>query len=140
MDAHQALYRYCATNRPIGFATVPSGYVAVEQRPEQGDGKLLARHGVVVYDRRLSEAEANGFELAPVLTDVQVTALAAEVAAECLEYREGIEEMLADMPAEVSRSILQRVERRFPAGVCLGDRDGFVSRVLAGLGIVTKES
>lgn len=131
------LHRYCATNRPIGFATVPAGYVAVEERPATGDGRSLARHGVVVYDRRLSDHEVAGFELAPILTDCEIANLTGEVAAECAEYRDGIEEMLVDMPGEVGRSILQRVERRYRDGVCVGDRDAFVARVLSALGIST---
>lgn len=137
MDGAQ-LYRYCAMNRPIGFATVPAGYVAVEARPAKGDGRELARHGVVVYDRRLSDQEASSFELAPILRECDIAALASEIALECAEYREGIEEMVDEMPAEVARSILQRVERRHPGDVCLGDRDAFVGHVLAAMGIASK--
>lgn len=133
-------YRYCATNRPIGFATVPAGYVAVEARPATGDGRALARHGVVVYDRRLSDQETAGFELAPILSETEICALAGEIAEECAEYREGIEEMLEDLPQEAARSILQRVEWRFPGVVCLGEREEFVERVLAAMGITSKGS
>lgn len=58
-------YRYGLTNRPLSIGTAPKGWVATEEAPaEHAD---MARHGIVVYDRRLSPEEVAKFELAPVI-------------------------------------------------------------------------
>ena len=130
-----AVHRYAALNRPIGFATVPAGYVGTEARPASGDGRDLARHGIVVYDRPLTDQEVASYELAPVLDPVAVDELVATVAESLSEHREDIEALMEDMPEEIHRCVLQRLEGQFPVGVVLGDRKVFVVRVLEKMGV-----
>jgi hypothetical protein len=62
-------YRYGARNRPIGYATVPSGYVRIEDAvPDE----TRTRHGIVVYDRPLTDEEVRGYELHPYMPLAEV--------------------------------------------------------------------
>jgi hypothetical protein len=63
-------YRYAAVNRPPGYASVPDGYIRVENRPNKGEPFYeLARHGFVIYDRELTLKELNSYELVKVFTE-----------------------------------------------------------------------
>jgi hypothetical protein len=77
------LHRYGARNRPVGFATVPKGYVSVEEPPRNPNGpgvEPYARHGVVVYDRPLTPDEIRSYELAPYLPSKDVVGRAVALA------------------------------------------------------------
>lgn len=124
------LFRYCAQNRPIGYATVPAGHVGVEPRPDQGDAHHLARHGVVVYDRPLTRDEYEGFELAPILAPREIDGVVAALRADVAEYREEMVAMRAEDPVEIDRMVLHHLAEMYPGGVSVGDRTGLVLRVL----------
>jgi hypothetical protein len=53
------LYEYALTLRPVSFATVPPGFVAFRQDPDWP-------HGVVRYNKPLSRADIEHFDLAPL--------------------------------------------------------------------------
>jgi hypothetical protein len=64
-----AEYRYGVRNRPPGYGTVPKGYIRIEPaRP----GEPRTRHGIVVYDRPLTDEEARGYELHPYMPLAEV--------------------------------------------------------------------
>jgi hypothetical protein len=54
-------YRYGAQNRPPDYATIPTGAIRIDD-PIRGIPQT--RHGVVVYNRPLTEEEAYSYELA----------------------------------------------------------------------------
>ena len=88
-----ATWKYGAALRPIGFATVPAGYVRVEQHP-------AFRHGVVVYDHALTPADVESYQLMPriPLPDVEdrIVQQLKEYADECLElYQEAAQQFEA---------------------------------------------
>lgn len=61
-------YRYCLFNRPLGIGAQPKGVVTTEPRPAEGeDWYDIARHGFVIYDRKLTPDEEKAFELPPIL-------------------------------------------------------------------------
>lgn len=97
-------YRYGLTNRPLSIGTAPKGWVATEEAPaEHAD---MARHGIVVYDRRLSPEEVAQFEMAPVIDgDEARNGVAASFVESLGKYagnyaemvREGADSDVADM-------------------------------------------
>lgn len=58
-------WRYGALNRPIGFATAPKGWIRIDSALP---GNTKTRHGIAVYDRRLTDKEARRYELYPELS------------------------------------------------------------------------
>jgi hypothetical protein len=58
-------FRYGLMNRPLSIGTAPKGNAGFEDAP--ADHKEYARHGIVIYDRRLTPAEVSQFELAPII-------------------------------------------------------------------------
>lgn len=64
-------YRYGALNRPPGYATVPKGYIRVDAAIP---GEPRTRHGVVVYDRPLTDEEVRAYELYPYMPLAEVVA------------------------------------------------------------------
>ena len=77
------LHKYGAHFRPIAFAQVPAGFVAVEKHPN-------FRHGVAVYERELTPREVESFELVPLVP-------AAEIVEKLVEpFREYADEYIQD--------------------------------------------
>lgn len=68
-------YRYAMVNRPPHYGSVPPGSIAVEPCPP---GNSIARHGVIVYDRALTDADCAAYELYPYRPLAEVTAAAVE--------------------------------------------------------------
>jgi hypothetical protein len=57
-------YQYALMNRPAGIGAVPGGQMAVLPRPDEGSAfHEYARHGVITYNRQLSDEEIRQFEL-----------------------------------------------------------------------------
>jgi len=50
------VYEYGVSLRPVSFATVPKGYIGTSRHPE-------FRHGLVIYDRKLSRREQDSHHL-----------------------------------------------------------------------------
>ncbi len=78
----QARWSYAVPNRPIGYATVPSGWVEIIDRDDYRLDlqRHVARHGVVIYDRPLTDHEVYSYELIPVVEHQElVQAVADEV-------------------------------------------------------------
>lgn len=89
MPPEIALQRYALVNRPAGFATLPSGLsYRLELRPPEGQPHHhLARHGILVPDRALLDAEVRNFELVPLIdTEAEHEALAERVAEQLSRY------------------------------------------------------
>ncbi|HVT35928.1 MAG TPA: hypothetical protein VHE37_10100 [Nevskiaceae bacterium] len=126
-----ALYRYGVPNRPIGFATVPPGYVEVQPRPADGVYRDHARHGIVVYDRPLAERDVYGFELIPLLDAEQIEAAAGACAKALAEYRDDLLEMETTEPHFVRATILSHPGRAERVTCSVGEPDAFVKRVMA---------
>lgn len=97
-------YRYGVPLRPIGFATVPKGYIGVEQHPK-------FRHGVVVYDRPLTEDEIASFELVPFLSDEQLQTKIDDIVNEMAEYKQEYLEELEDDPRFFRQMVMDKFEQ-----------------------------
>lgn len=61
-----ASFRYALQYRPLQIGAVPKGYVHYE--PDGGDIER-ARHGILTYDRQLTDAEVKQYELVPLSGD-----------------------------------------------------------------------
>lgn len=129
-------YRYAAVNRPPGYASVPDGYIRVEERPAPGEPHYdTARHGFVVYDRPLTDKETRSYELAPVLSVEEERCLAGRIISAAEEYADEYiavaEEDFGEFRAMVA-SELSAYEREAQGyRPSIGDFDDFAASVLA---------
>ena len=123
-------YRYCLFNRPLGIGAQPKGVVATEPRPAEGeDWYEIARHGFVIYDRKLTHDEEKAFELPPILGQDDLDALAQDVAASYAKYRGDIVEMLANKErAWVAANFTEKARRMYP-GYAPALPEGFPAQV-----------
>lgn len=133
-------YRYGARNRPPGYATVPSGYIRVDPPPFPQEARV--RHGVVVYNRPLTDEEVRSYELHPYMPLAEVVdgviASFGEYAEEAYApnvREEGAEQVRSetgyylddhtvytDVPlGEVYKHVAAELLRRFPAPASTGD-------------------
>lgn len=125
--------RYALVNRPAGYATLPPGLgYQLEPRPPAGQPHhQFARHGILVPERALSDAEIRGFELVPLIdTEAEHEALAERVAEQLSRYASAYIESYEDDPTLFARGVMDRAER-MPASV--GDSARFVDTVVARL-------
>lgn len=124
-------YRYGMVNRPVGGGTAPAGWVAVEDRPKDKKHPLyeLARHGILVYDRELTEAEVTNFELAylPKNDDVIV----AKVAKALGKYAKRVFDLAQKDRKTAEGAIMQKAEKeKFGRYLVLVEPDKFMDKVL----------
>lgn len=118
--------RYALEYRPASIGAVPRGYSAIEQSdiPE-------ARHGVIVYDSPLTDEEMLGYELRPILNDVEVAALAEAVANKFDRYRDKMVRLYDEKEINMVRQMIaSRFEHMYPTRPIVGDFDEFVRQVL----------
>ena len=80
-------YRYAMVNRPIGIGCCPKDIVRSEPRPPRGSVHYdLARNGVAVYSRRLTDHETKQFEMAYMVEGIDLQHLVELVAKDLMEY------------------------------------------------------
>ena len=119
------------TNRPAGYAQVPDGWERVSDRTPEFN------HGIIRYDRALTEREMYSFELTPVYASERecVETLIAECAAqdgtsiesEKADLRENIAayaeiDMAPSYPIGVLAEQFNRKARVWPLGQYGGDQ------------------
>lgn len=128
-----AEYRYAMVNRPLSIGTCPKGWVGVEPQPAKGEPHHdAARHGILVYDRKLTEQEMRSYELAPILDDAGEAELAERVVA---FYADDVE-YFAGLAHEDAADLVMHGAEKAKSGylLSLADRGAFVARVLALMG------
>ena len=75
-------YRYALQSRPAGVGAVPEGNKAVLDRPDQADPYYeYARHGIITYDRKLTDEEVSQYELRYLPDDDELRGMANELVA-----------------------------------------------------------
>jgi len=118
------LHKYGAVYRPIAFAQVPPGYVAVEKHPN-------FRHGVAVYERELTPSEVESFELVPL---VPTSTIIEKLAEPFREYADEYLQMNEKYPSDLEVMIGQAFEKlNLYPGDGKFDRAGFTKAVVAKL-------
>ena len=127
-----AEYRYAMVNRPFDIGTAPKeGFVRTEDRPARDAEHFdVARHGIVVYSRELSDAETKSFELALIPSAQQLAKVAAAVAEEMREYARQYREMAETDPVEfgdLARGRAKAIATGYPVSV--GDAIKFAALV-----------
>jgi hypothetical protein len=129
--------RYALVNRPAGLGCVPRGLAfEVEARPSKGEPHHdMARHGILVSERMLSEDEAYSFEL-PVLVDGVATELVAKRVVEASMGRYASEYLGAheDDAEDFARHVLEAAARCMGrVRISVGEPDRLVDLVVIAL-------
>ena len=137
----QTEYRYGLFNRPADIGTVPKGMLRVDPRPEEGvdddtenDHYQTARHGVVVYDRKLTDEETKQFELSPLLSGKDLDDAIAKTVFELSDYAPEYVRMAAQDREQFTTAAYNAMERSATAfKPSIGNFTEFENKVLAGL-------
>lgn len=75
-------YRYALQSRPAAVGAVPDGNKAVLERPDRADPYYeYARHGIITYDRKLTDEEVSQYELRYLPDDDELKGMANELVA-----------------------------------------------------------
>ncbi len=98
--------RYALVNRPPSFSQVPRGYLRVEHIDKGHPLHAIARHGVIVYDRVLTQLETDAYELCEILDDQQIARCVNFAVGELAENREEWLSLLKDDRAYVRSAVL----------------------------------
>lgn len=123
-------HRYAAVNRPPGYATVPDGYTRIDDRPNKGeDHHDIARHGVVVYPRPLTDQEMRSYELRPLVDGPDRDALVDQIATKLSEYRDAILELADDDIDDARQAVHDELANVKPAP-SVGHAEAFADRVI----------
>ena len=131
-EAAQKLYRYAMVNRPVGIGCCPKDHVAIEDRPAPGkDHYEYARHGIVVYERKLTDAETKQFEMAQVVDGAERIPFAKHIASELRRYAKQYIDQSINDPVEFVSNVKERLRSGatgYPPSV--GNIDSFAELVV----------
>lgn len=105
-------FRYAMVNRPPMVGSMPKGMFTVEPRPAAGQPHHdMARHGVAIFERELTDAETKSYELAPMLDGDAITAVADKIADQMSGYADQYVGMADEEPTEFENAVRVRIER-----------------------------
>ena len=136
-------FRYALVNRPAMLGGLPRGLrYTVEPRPAAGDPHHeMARHGILVAERELTEVELKAFELAELIEGPDLDSVAAEVAAGMNKYAAQCVEAEQDDPAQFRNQVLDKAARpKNGVSRSIASPDALVDRVLVLLEDTAKAS
>jgi hypothetical protein len=136
-------FKYALVNRPAMVGGLPRGLMyQVQPRPAPGEPHHdMARHGILLAERELTEAELKNFELAELIEGPALDRVAAEVAAGMSKYAAQYIEQEQDEPAMFRSRVLDKAKRP-DSGVMrsIASDDALVDRVLVLLEDAVKAS
>lgn len=106
-EAAGAAWRYALVNRPAGIGAVPTGFTELQDQPARGQPySTVARNGVIVYDRPLTDKEIADYELKLLPTHADLDALASAVVTNRMgQYAAEYLEMVADDPDMFAKQV-----------------------------------
>lgn len=79
-------YQYALQNRPAGIGAVPEGQVGLLPRPDNGSAYYeYARHGIITYNRQLTDEEVRQCELKYLPNDDEYSDIAREFVAKAFD-------------------------------------------------------
>ena len=118
--------RYCygLVNRPASIGAVPKGEFTIEPSLE-GEGSNFSRHGVIVYDRPLSEKELYDFELSVIADNDLVEELAIFTAINMKEYAQEYLRMADESDDDFKNHVVDQLKNLRKYRVCVGSTDRF---------------
>lgn len=124
-------WRYGLYFRPAGIGAVPNGFSRVNEA--KGPEASHARHGIIVYNRPLSDAEIKGYELIPFLNKEDFVDLVGKVSEKLSKYARGYAEMAITDPSCFMGSLVDTIQKCAGYRVYVGDYDLFGTAVLNNL-------
>jgi hypothetical protein len=125
-------FKYAMVNRPHSIGTAPKqGFVRTEERPAKSSSHYdMARHGIIVYDHRLTDEETKNFELALICDSEQMKEVAKHVADRMKDYAEQYIEMHKEEPKDFKEQVYMFLKKTAKGQVpSVGDDDKFCDTV-----------
>jgi hypothetical protein len=104
----------------------------VRENGEPG-AERFTRHGVIVYDRPLTESEIRAFELAVLADDALRDTLAADVASKLVSYGQSYLEIWREDQAMFESIVADRLADVRPYSVYVGQVPVFAAKVAENL-------
>ncbi|CAM5529257.1 defense against restriction DarA-related protein [Thauera humireducens] len=121
-------YAYGLQFRPASIGAVPPGLFEVRENGEPG-AERFTRHGVIVYDRPLTESEIRAFELVVLADDIQRDTLATEVASKLATYGQSYLELWREDQGMFESIVADRLADVRPYSVFVGQVPVFAGKV-----------
>ena len=134
-------YRYAMVNRPFSIGTAPTdGIIRMDARPSQGDPHHdMARHGIAVYNRQLTDKETMDYELAPIADDAMMENLCAAVTHDIAEYATEYVSMASDDWVNFEAHVINTMKRVTTSfRVSIESNRAFADMVLTALTTATR--
>lgn len=134
-------YRYAMVNRPFSIGTAPTdGIIRMDARPSQGDPHHdMARHGIAVYNRQLTDKETIDYELAPIADDAMMENLCAAVTHDIAEYATEYVSMASDDWINFEAHVINTMKRVTTSfRVSIESNRAFADMVLTALTTATR--
>lgn len=123
-------YEYGLALRPFGMSSVPEGWIDTKQDPR-------FRHGVVVYDRKLSTDEVRHFDLVWLPAVKDEAAIVDEIARK-IEDPEEMIELFDVSPNDASLIVMETIKESFPFFMLSGNNKEITKRVIDALRSLTR--
>ena len=105
-------HSYALVNRPAGIGAIPANIESYEVLPRPDPGMPhhdMARHGVLVTQRALTQDELRNFELAPIVDADMLNTISDKIDAAMGEYAEQYVEQSQEEPKTFVGAVLERL-------------------------------
>lgn len=123
-----ATWRYGLVYRPASLGAVPAGFVGLEEASRDLAGQ--ARHGIILYDRPLTDHEIRSYELLPLLDADAVERLSQAVAQSLGRYARGYVSMAEEDPDCFRGNVHEALTKSAGYRVHVGGLDTFCATVV----------
>lgn len=129
-------YRYAMVNRPVGIGCCPKDLAGTAERPPRGKPHHdLARNGIAIYHRKLTDAETKSFEMALLVDSPKdMMEVAQPIISKLKHYAAGYVEMAESDPKDFQQTVYEFLKKTAPGyPPSIGDFEAFADLVVSGL-------
>ena len=131
-------YRYGLMNRPAGLGAVPKGNFTLEPQLTSSTGRAISRHGVIVYDRKLTEEEIYGFELCVIAESDTLKDVMLKISTDMSDYAAEYVDMMRDDRAGFHEAVDSALLRCKKYRIFIEDMSSFCNSVFSRLSLIAK--
>lgn len=119
--------RYGLKFRPASIGAVPAGNFSIE--PANPSESIDARHGVIIYERELTDDEVYRYELVLLPNEQQLSVFVMEVAVAMADYAEAIIDRFKDDKAALTEYVIRFTKNIRTYRIHIGNVADFTQKV-----------
>jgi len=124
------VFKYGLALRPAGIGCIPKGLTfTLEPGLTDPRGSQISRHGIIVFDRPLTDEEIYSFDLCLIASDELTAQLVEKIVAEKAEYAHSYTGMYETDRAYFDQAVRDQLKRMYRYHVFIADETAFIDAI-----------